>query len=191
MRTFEAIAHLKSLAPYSQSKMVTVDKKERESHDDYEKRTWREKSHYDSDGRIIMPSMSFKFAVADAAKFLSEKIPGKRNATWTKHFEAGVLCVENVVLPDHKDSVQGETYFMNSDGVRGSGKRVPRTFPVIPSWEADVKFLIIDATITEDAFKRHLEAAGRFIGVGRFRPRQGGFYGRFEVVSLEWREEGE
>jgi hypothetical protein len=35
-------------------------------------------------------------------------------------------------------------------------------------------------------FLRTLEAAGRFIGIGRFRPRNNGRYGRFAVENLRW-----
>ena len=32
---------------------------------------------------------------------------------------------------------------------------------------------------------RELEAAGQFIGIGRFRPQNGGFYGRFRISKLK------
>ena len=51
-----------------------------------------------------------------------------------------------------------------------------------------MRFYILDDTITEDVFKEHLEEAGKFIGIGRFRPRNNGFYGRFAVDKIEWSE---
>lgn len=183
-----ATATLQSISPYSQSRMHDTEKLEKEGSSDFEKRTWREKCHTLPDGRIFIPPMSFKICLAECAKFISEQIPGKGKATWTKHFEAGVLCMEPIVLPDTKDTVAGETFNMNSDGIRGSGKRVPRTFPVIPEWKADVPFHVLDHTITKEVFERHLSEAGKFIGIGRFRPRNGGFYGRFKLVALKWAE---
>jgi len=55
---------------------------------------------------------------------------------------------------------------------------------MVPTWEGDVIFYVLDDTITEKVFRYHLEQAGKFIGIGRFRPRKNGFYGRFEVVDL-------
>lgn len=75
----------------------------------------------------------------------------------------------------------------HADGKRGSGTRVPRTFPVIRQWHGKALFYVLDETITREVFQRYLEEAGKFIGVGRFRPRNGGFYGRFEVKSLDWK----
>lgn len=183
---FRATAHLEGISPYSQSRMHGDEKTEKERHDDYEKRTWREKCHYTDTGQVFIPPMAFKICLAECAKFISEQIPGKGKATWTKHFEAGVLCMEPVLLDYKKDDLRGETFNMNSDGIRGSGKRVPRTFPVIPEWKAPVNFYVIDSTITEPVFRHHVEQAGKFIGIGRFRPRNGGFYGRFKLNKLEW-----
>lgn len=184
----KATVHLESVSPYSPSRMHDTPKLEKEGWDDHEKRTWREKAHTDENGQIFLPPMGFKLCLAECAKFISEQIPGKGKATWTKHFEAGVLCMEPLVLPVKKDEVKGEWFNMNSDGKRGSGKRVRRCFPVIPEWKGSVNFYVIDRTITEKVFKHHMEEAGKFIGVGRFRPRNGGFYGRFKVTGLEWSE---
>lgn len=183
---FKAIAHLESISPYSPSRMHDTPKMEKERPDDYEKRTWREKCHHIADGTVFLPPMGFKMCIAECAKFLGEQIPGKGKSTFTKHFEAGVLCMEPVLLPYKKDELQGEWFNMNSDGKRGSGSRVRRCFPVIPEWKAAVNFYVIDPTITEKVFVHHISEAGKFIGIGRFRPRNGGFYGRFKLVGFEW-----
>jgi hypothetical protein len=182
-----AIATLKSVSPYSQSRHYEVPKLEKESAADYEKRTWRNRMHVDENGIVYMPPMAFKNCLSEAAQYLSMKIPGKKNSTYTKNFVAGVLVMDAVSLGVKAEDVQGECFFVPADGKRGSGKRVTKWFPVIPSWEVQVKFYIFDETITEDVFRLHLEEAGKFIGIGRFRPRNNGFYGRFEVLNLSWK----
>jgi hypothetical protein len=181
-----AVCSLKSAAPYSQSKRYVVPKLEKESHADYEARTWRERLHTTPDGNVFIPPMSFKNCLAEVAQFLSVKIPGKGKATWTKHFLAGVLVSEPLILPNKKDAVTGEWLYVPSDGKRGGGTRVDKCFPVIPSWKGDVTFYVLDETITQDVFREHLQEAGKFIGIGRFRPRNGGYYGRFEVLDVKW-----
>jgi hypothetical protein len=182
-----AIAHLKSISPYSQSKhYVSPARDEKESHADYEKRTWRERTHVTKDGFIFIPPMAFKNCLSEAAKYLSEKIPGKGKATWTKHFEAGVLVLEALVLPIKKEDIEGEWLFVPSDGRRGGSSRVDKCFPRIDEWEGDVTFTIFDDTITKDAFAHHLDQAGKFIGLGYFRPRNNGYWGRFSVESITW-----
>jgi hypothetical protein len=46
----------------------------------------------------------------------------------------------------------------------------------------------VDDTITEEVFKSHLQQAGQLIGIGRWRPRNNGMYGRFVVNSMTWEE---
>jgi hypothetical protein len=182
-----ATAHLKSFTPYSQSKYYQVPKlNSKESPDAYEKRTWRERLHVDDKGRVVIPNMSFKNCLSDAAKYLSMKV-GKGTKTFTKHFEAGLMVSEGLTLPIHRDDVPGEWIHVPSDGTRGGAKRVLKCFPVIQEWEGKVVFYILDETITEEAFLHHIEEAGKFIGIGRFRPRNNGYYGRFEVEGVEWK----
>lgn len=180
---------LESASPYSQSRLFTVNevpKLEKESAGDYDIRNWRYHQHFDKDGNVYIPPMALKNCLMEVAQYLGEKIPGKGNATWTKHFTAGILCSEPVMLGEHKDAVECETFMCHADGKRSCGTRVPRTFPVIRSWKGTAIFYILDETITEEVFTRYLQEAGKFIGIGRFRPRQGGFYGRFAVKSVKW-----
>lgn len=181
-----ATVFLKSSTPYSQSRHYTTPKLEKENPRDYEERTWRDRVHSTSDGFIYIPPMSFKNCLSEAAKFLSKQIPGKGKSTYTKHFEAGVLVVEPLVLDIKKDEIDGEWLFVPADGVRGSGKRVDKCFPVIRGWSGEVTFHVLDETITKDVFIEHLSHAGSLIGIGRFRPRNNGYYGRFTVESIDW-----
>lgn len=182
-----AFAHLKSVSPYSQSRFINEKKSRDITHADFEKEVWRKRLHSDENGIVFIPPMSFKNCLSEAAKYKSIQIPGKGKSTYTKHFEAGVLCFTPLSLNIHVDSVQGEWLHVPSDGKRGGTTRVEKCFPVIPRWEGTVEFLIVDDIIDNEVFKTHLEDAGRFIGVGRFRPRNNGFYGRFSVESVEFK----
>lgn len=183
-----AIAHLRSISPYSQSKHHQTPKKDKEGHADYEERTWRERMHYNKEGNVFIPPMQFANSLKEAAKYLSIPVQGKGKSTYTKNFEAGVMVVEPLVLPLKINDVVPETVHVPSDGRRGGTTRVVKTFGVVPEWEGKVKFLILDNIITKDVFMDVLKASGQFIGLGRFRPRNWGYYGRFEIVKLEWIE---
>tara|TARA_B100000749_G_scaffold278115_1_gene268195 strand:+ start:1895 stop:2485 length:591 start_codon:yes stop_codon:yes gene_type:complete len=185
-----ATCHLSSASVYSQSRPYQVEKKPRETPGDYEKRTWRERMHLSekNPGFIVIPAMQFKNSLAECAKYMSQQIPGKGKATYTKHFEAGVIIMDSMELDIKADDVKGETVFVPSSGKRGDGNRVYKTFPKIPSWAGVVEFTIFDHTITEAVFKEHLMQAGQFIGIGRWRPRNNGLYGRFTVDKVVWKE---
>lgn len=182
-----AIAHLASVSPYSQSRFVQTPKLDKEAHDDYEKRTWRDRCHTTPDGRIFIPPMAFKKALAEAAGFSPKKIKGRGSSTYAKHFKAGVLVTDGLVLLNKKEDVEGEWFFMHAQPSLGDrSPRVLRCYPVIREWAGAVRFFVLDDTITEPIFHETLIEAGNFIGIGRFRPKCGGFYGRFKVESVDW-----
>lgn len=184
MRT--AIATLKSISPYSQSRHYETPKLDKEIPRDYEERTWRDRLHVDADGFVFIPPMAFKNCLSEAAKYLAMQIPGMGKATYTKHFEAGCQVFDALVLPVKKQDVVGDWLFVPSDGKRGGSRRVAKCFPVIPQWSGDVTFYIFDEMITPQVFEHVLGEAGKFIGIGRFRPRNCGFYGRFTVEKVVW-----
>jgi hypothetical protein len=93
---------------------------------------------------------------------------------------------EPLMLGIHVDDVPGTWLFVPASGRRGDGKRVWKCFPTIQAWQCDVTFMVADETITESVFRYHLEQAGKFIGIGFFRPRNNGYFGRFKVNGMSW-----
>jgi len=179
-------AKLKSAAPYGQSRFHHTEKLEKESAADYEKRTWRNRCHTDDEGVVFIPPMAFKNCMSESAKYLSIQVPGKGKSTYTKHFEAGVMVSEPVSLGIPIDKMQPLWLFVPADGKRGGSRRVEKCFPITNQWKATVTFYVFDETITKDIFRYVLEQAGKFIGIGFSRPRNNGFFGRFEVVDMKW-----
>lgn len=185
-------ATLRSTSPYSPSRFTENDLplNKGEKKDDYEERCWRHKAYAHKDGSIYIPPMAFKIGLDAAAKMSGRQVPGKGKATYTKYFLSGVLVLEGPTLPIKRDELpdtQCDRIHCNSNGIRGSGSRVWRLFPRIDDWEADVQFTILSDEIEQDVFEETLEQAGQFIGVGRFRPQNGGFYGRYSVDKCVWR----
>lgn len=181
-----AICKLVSRSPYSQSRYIQEKKPRDESHADFEKRTWMQRCHYNEEGHVYIPPMSFKNCLSEAAKYKSIKIPGKGKSTYTRHIRSGILVTDPLVLPYTKETIQHEWLHVSSTGIPAGASRVEKCFPLIPKWEGEVEFLILDEIVTQDVFEDHLRDAGSFIGVGRFRPSNNGFYGRFSVESIQW-----
>jgi hypothetical protein len=182
-------ATIKSVTPYSQSKQVDPEvfpKQEKEGHDDFDKRLWREKATYDENGIVCIPAMALKMAVDEAVKRLNIGIPGRGKSTYTKFFVAGQICDGDPKLDIHKDDLEPIDIWANADGVRGSGKRVRRRFPIIKSFETEARFALLDDVIPNNVFEKALIEAGRLVGIGRFRPEKGGFLGRFTVTGFKW-----
>ena len=179
------------LTPYSQSRQHDEPKLEGENHEAYDVRTWRSKlSISDRDGAptVVIPAHGLHQSIASAAKYSKRQIPGQGKATWTAKFLSGITLMEDPALFIDPASVGSVTISANADGVRGSGKRVPRRFPILPQWETTFDVYILDPIITQEVFKEMVEIAGMFIGIGRFRPEKGGTNGRFRITKLVWED---
>lgn len=190
MNTRTLTAKLSSISPYSQSGFFASEKKPKETSADFEKRCWMERLHTDADGGVVIPQMALKYAIDEACKRLAIQVPGEGKTRYTKFMEAGYFIKTPPTLGIQAEDVTPETVWCSSTGKKGKdgGTRVQRIYGVIPNWTAEVLFWILDAKITEEVFEQSLESAGMFVGIGRFRPENQGYYGRFKVDSLKWAE---
>jgi len=179
-------------SPYSQSAKHDTPFLDRESHDDYDIRTWHNKCTVNKNGQVAIPAMAFKQAIDTAAYKLGEKVPGRRGASYKSFFASGFFCDADVPITNGKaltpKDAECKLISANPDGVRGSGKRVPRRFPEFSKYQGIASFTIIDDLITQPIFEQHVKAAGMVVGIGRFRPEKGGTNGRFRVTKFEWED---
>jgi hypothetical protein len=179
-------AKLKSVTPYSQSRHIEEPDIPKESAVARELRLWHKRMHVTKDGKVFIPMMQFTKAVLEAAVYLSLPVEGKKQKTLTKHFITSVRCVTDLVTKWSAKDIQPEELFVPSNGKRGGGSRVTKYFPLIPSWEGTITFIVADETITQSAFEMVIRCAGALIGIGRFRPKNEGSYGMFEVLEIKW-----
>jgi hypothetical protein len=179
-------------SPYSQSAQHGKDMLDRETHDDYDVRTWRDKCTVNETGQVCIPAMGLKQCVDTAAFKLGMKVPNRRGATYKNFFASGFFCEGDVPIANGKALTKADALMViinaNADGRRGSGTRVKRRFPNFSKWTGVAEFTITDDIITKEIFEDHVKSAGMIVGIGRFRPENGGTNGRFRATKFEWRE---
>lgn len=191
MQASVATLTLVGITPYSQSRQHDEPLLDGEGRDAYDARTWRSKLNVADRGgqaTVVIPAHGLQQAIAAAAKYSKRQIPGQGKATWTAKFLAGIALLEDPALHIDPATVQSITISANADGVRGSGKRVTRRFPIIPAWSSTFEVYVLDPIITQEVFREMVEIAGMFIGIGRFRPEKGGTNGRFRIERLDWQD---
>lgn len=189
-------------SPYSPSKALLHEKPEaNESHQTHNERVWKEHCHTNTKGEVTMPIFGLKAMLDGVAKYLGMKVEGGGKRTYSKIIQSGVIFhggnpvlmvdgkpvnVKEMTIEDY-----GEWVYCHSDGKRdGKAGRVSRLFPNFDKWSCKFEVEAIDPRITERVLTQHLVAAGRFNGIGRFRPQNGGTLGRFEVLVNGKRVEG-
>jgi len=178
---------LEGIAPFGFSRAIQSKKNDKETDDQFEARIWRERIHADGEGKVYIPPNSLKHCLTDDAKYRSQSVPGKRNATYTKHYEAGIMVVDRLYFGPtvYAKDVQAERLFVSSTGTPGGGKRVWKHFPFIAEgWVVSGSVYIMDPVVTPEHLKGSLVHAGQLIGMGYFRPRRNGYWGRFKVLEF-------
>ncbi len=193
MRTLKIKIESTSPIMYSRFYGIDVPMKNKEAHDEYEKRTWKSRLHTDEDGFVILPPDSPRQAIMAQAQRMSIKKKGPQ--TYTKDFKSGLLMEDERIYlldPDtgeriHKDSVQGSTKFVPSNGQSGGGKRVMKTFPIIERWIAEFGVHILDDGLPSDIVESVVAESGRFTGLGAMRPANGGTCGRYKILEKKWK----
>ena len=181
---------------YSPSKAL-VSSNERQSGEDYtamERRVWKERIHTNSKGEVVLPIFGIKAMLDSTASYLGMKVQGGGKRTYTKIFAAGIVLLgegpkllvdgKPLNIKDITEDKFGEWVFCSSDGKKNSvGGKVNRLFALFNNWSTDeFELETIDTRISTEVLEQHLVAAGKFNGIGRFRPQNGGCHGRFNVL---------
>jgi len=127
----------------------------------------------DDKGRIVTPSIHIESALSRAAT--NYKQPGKGRKTYRDLIKSGIQ-IEPLNIPHKYDKWEIDT----QRAVIGRSA-VPRSRPRFDKWELEFTINLVDPTIVPATLQEILNDAGRYIGIGDYRPR----YGLFEVVKFE------
>lgn len=136
------------------------------------------KLYINKEGLICQPSVHIEKAMADAAKKI--KVKGNGKATYSKLF--GSMVTVSPLLVPHKNQ---EYQIHSSTIVNPSTKGRSICYrPLIDDWTLEFDIFFEDeipAVVVEQA----LTLAGKYNGLGDWRPQKGGKFGKFEVVSFK------
>lgn len=172
--------------PYSGSRYHEEPRLENEGHEDYDRRTALAKLHTSPKGLVVIPGVQMKQALEWTTSYFGETVPEKGKRTWTKFFKAATMALSDLDLGVKPDAAHILPLRSNSQGRKGGSLNVTRYFPVLAEWEGSMEFAIFDDTIKPKVFEKYVTAAGRFCGLGRWRPSNGGANGRFTASKFNW-----
>ena len=191
MKVRQAIVELEGITPISFSRRLDIDNPPKGTpYDDWWEKTCYDRLHLGADGNATVPAMMLKYCLDEGCRNLSpddKKFRG--NEQWTKYFEYGICLTENVSLGVKPEAFRKEWIWADSNGKKGrqSSSRVKRCYPTLDvGWKINPTFVVLDEKITQDIFEKALASAGWFCGLGRFRPQNQGYYGRFDVKKIKW-----
>jgi hypothetical protein len=127
----------------------------------------------------VMPTQNIRATIIEGAR------QNKRG----KDIESGTIILESSVPLEYKGPKDPEKLFQTPEFVDARGvvvqrARIMRYRPCFPEWSCQVEINYDPAKIDEADLLLSLENAGKYVGLGDFRPGKKGTFGRFEVAKI-------
>lgn len=175
------------------SKQVFEEKGKNETHEQFDARIAPQKVHTElGTNNVFIQPFAIKNGLESAAKRIGRPVPGQGKATYSKLFRQGIIVVDRAFLFHPNDmskhinltDVEYIKMSVPSNGVRGYGRRVVKSFPVLHKWSLHAKIIVNDSKINGDILTEHLKEMGDYIGLGALRVENGGIAGRFNLDTI-------
>jgi len=140
-----------------------------------------QKLYLDSDGAYCIPQPNIYRCIIDAGKYFKA---GKSKVTTQKSsIISACLEVEGVTIPiEHKEPWDVDTRPVR---IPSTGGRILCHRPCFNDWRLSFVMTLDTSMMGEGLLHEIVEAAGRRIGLGDFRPDCKGPFGKFRIV--EWK----
>lgn len=135
--------------------------------------------YLDENNKPYIPAEHIRASMINAGAFIKSKVGNSRKSM--KNIVAGMFFVspEKIMLND--DWVVDKRSAVN----KNVKARVITIRPKWDEWSVSFTLLVDNDTITDDMVKDIVEYAGRYCGIGSFRPTNNGMFGRFELVNIK------
>jgi len=150
---------------------------EKKANSDWEKEALK-KLYIDMDGNIYQPATHLERALIEAGKKI--RVKGQGKATYSKLF-GSMITIPQLDIPHQKTDYE---IFKTLVVIPSTKGRVMRYRPMFKEWilEFDIE---IEEEIDVKAVKEALEIAGKYVGIGDWRPEKKGKFGKFQVTSFQ------
>jgi hypothetical protein len=136
------------------------------------------KLYVDAEGTIYQPATHIDRALIEAGKKI--KVKGQGKATYSKLFGSMVAVEEFEIV--HKK--QDYTIHKSLVVIPSTKGRVMRYRPMFKEWVLEFHIEFEDE-IPSDVVKEALEIAGKYVGIGDWRPEKKGKFGKFQVTKFK------
>lgn len=182
---FSEKARKQMLESMQKNKNKTAEKQDREDKDP--EAEFMASRYILQDGSDGFPAVGFKTAVAEAAKGAVD-INGKKVFSTEVRKMLFVRPTGYTSTGDQCVHIMGECV-MRSDIVNvGKGiKRVPdlRYRAEFPEWSTAIEVEFDESMVSLESMLGLFRRAGKYVGVGEWRPQRGGVMGTFDVESVQ------
>lgn len=179
MKKYEV--EIKGITPLLQNKPeeygFDVQWIEKQATTDWEKEALK-KVYRDANGTIYQPATHIERTIIEAGKKI--KMKGRGKATFSKLF-GSMITIEPDAIPIINPEFEIHKALVVIPSTKG---RVMRYRPMFKNWGLKFNILFEDE-LEPEVIKEALEIAGKYSGVGDWRPEKKGKFGKFQVTSFK------
>lgn len=187
MKTFKVI--IKGVTPYMQHRMDDTKLEEWEKkrgsiierQDVAKEDAVRAEFHCyrNGNGKCFIPSEHIRGSLINAGAYVKAKVGNTTKSM--KNIVAAMFFIspEHIELPDY------DLIDKRSAVNRNIKARIITVRPKWSEWRVQFELMVDNDTITPETITKIFEYAGRYVGIGSFRPTNNGMFGRFEVEKIE------
>lgn len=141
--------------------------------------------YYGLKGKLMVPQPNLLRCLVDAGVFF--KAGKKQITTKTESLLYGCLDIVGAEIPlNHKQPWKVDTRAVVIPATKG---RILCHRPMFDDWALTFTAELDTNVVSEKLFRELVDAAGKRIGLGAYRPARKGPYGRFVVT--EWKKQAE
>jgi hypothetical protein len=134
---------------------------------------------YLDEKKVQLPSVYIKNSITEASKQF--KIVGKGKSTYSK-LVASTVDIEPFMI--ELDAGKYEVFRISAVNPMTKGRMMTER-PRFNKWKASFEIILNDAAIPVSVMNEILEHAGRYVGIGDWRPEKKGMFGKFMIVSFK------
>lgn len=158
------------LAAWEKSRGLII---ERDGLNDEAEKTAAYHAYIDSNGNYFIPSEHFKQSFVKGGAFVKSKVGNAKRSM--KNIVAAMFFINPEKITFRKfDEVDTRSAVNKNNKARVIVHR-----PKWVEWGCEFTLIVDNDTITKETVSDIIEASGRYIGVGSYRPEHTGEYGRF------------
>ena len=139
-----------------------------------------DKLYQDDNGKTQLPATYIRNSIVEASKQF--KIPNHGKATYSK------LVAATVQIEPFYIELQGdknyEVFRISAVNPMTKGRMMTER-PKYNKWSASFEIILNDAGVPVSVINEILEQAGKYVGIGDWRPEKKGMFGKFMITSFK------
>ena len=173
---YEVKIKIKGIADYLQHKRPFEEDNSRQKSGEVDYSKEAEKSlYFDDEIGCYIPSKQLRAGLVKAA--VNFKVKGRMGKTY-KDMVNATIEIEPDKIPLGKKTFD----YNHQEFVKIQRNQILRSRPAFKKgWEAEFSLLVLDDQMQKEILKEIVEYAGKFVGIGDWRPH----FGRFEIVKFK------